>query len=60
MVENAYHFNTYLLYFTAFIICTLIVNIILFELIPEMYNENRTRLRHRRIIEMEYERNSLI
>ena len=35
----------------------MVINLLLFESIPDTYDGNTRRLRHRRIIESEYERN---
>lgn len=57
MVENAYYVNNYLIYICILFIFIMVINIILFESIPDAYDRNTRRLRNRRIIESEYERN---
>lgn len=57
MVENAYYVNNYLIYICILFIFIMTVNIILFESIQYDYGSNTRRLRNRRIIESEYERN---
>ena len=57
MVENAYYVNNYLIYICILFIFIMVINIILFESMPYAYGSNTRRLRNRRIIESEYERN---
>ena len=57
MVENAYYVNNYLIYICILFIFIMVINIILFESVPDAYDRNTRRLRNRRIIESEYERN---